>query len=604
MAIDATSQDRATPARPGLDADGDPRLFVLSGMSRLAVRVANALAERGQVVVLFGEDPERLEELLDPRVQRRRTERRIDRELRQVDLSSVECFLALDDDDLDNVAASVAAKTIAPAVPVVVRAFNASIADQLEGLLGVRRAFSTAAISAPSFVACVLGARVVETMRLGDTQVPICAIDVPDGSPLVGLSPLELQRRFGCALLGHGGAGEDWQPTTGDEHRLRPGDVALVGGPAQRVLELTRRAGPPTSPPRRGRSPRRSRPRRATRGGLRWVREPTMLPIATIGFAVLLVVTMLVFGLTLHLNPVDALYSAVTTAFGSPNLPASHVWLKVFAVGAMVAGGALVGVLFAYFAAVATAQRLEQRMDRRARRLSGHVVIAGLGKVGYQIEQVLYQMGMGTAVIELAPDPQFLATVGDRTPVLTGDVRLGENLQRAGIEGAAAFIACTTDDLVNIEACVQASRLNPGIRTVARVFDEVLASRALESFRIGATLSTSAIAATAFVGAAVDWRSRRPFQVGGTRYLSLRHEVAEPIPDSQVDEWHRRGVRILAFRRSSGRAAEPADGATALGPGDRMVLAGPWEAVASVLEETGRPEAAGGTSPVASTEAR
>lgn len=589
MAIDGTSAERAGAIRPGLDADGDPRLFVLSGMSRLGVRVANALADRGRVVLLFGQDPERLEELLDPRVERRRTERRIERELRQVDLSAVECFLALDDDDLDNVAAAVAAKTIAPAMPVVVRAFNASIADQLESLLGVRRAFSAAALCAPSFVACVLGARVVETMRLGDSQVPICAIDVSEGSPLVDLSPLELQRRFGCALLGHGGTGEAWQPTTGDDHRLRPGDVALVGGPAQRVLELTRRAGPPTSPPRRSRAPRRTPARRGVGGALRWAREPTMLPIATIGFAVLLVVTMLVFGLTLHLNPVDALYSAVITAFGSPNLPASHVWLKVFAVGAMVAGGALVGVLFAYFAAVATTQRLEQRMDRRARRLAGHVVIAGLGKVGYQIEQVLYHLGVGTAVIELAPDPQFLATVGDRTPVLTGDVRLGENLQRAGIEGAAAFIACTTDDLVNIEACVQAARLNPGIRTVARVFDELLATQALESFRIGATLSTSAIAATAFVGAAVDWRSRRPFEMGGVPYLAIRHEAERDVPAAAIDEWHRRGVRILAFRRRAGQPAEPADGIDALRPGDRMVLAGPREAVAAVLEEANSP---------------
>ena len=43
-------------------------------------------------------------------------------------------------------------------------------------------------------------------------------------------------------------------------------------------------------------------------------------------------------------------------------------------------------------------------------------------------------------MLELAPDARFVEAIRSRTPVLTGDARLPENLARASIQEAAAFV--------------------------------------------------------------------------------------------------------------------------------------------------------------------
>ena len=83
--------------------------------------------------------------------------------------------------------------------------------------------------------------------------------------------------------------------------------------------------------------------------------------------------------------------------------------------------------------------------------------------------QISVSLDGQSCMLELAPDARFVEAVRERSVVLSGDVRLPENLQRAAIEQAVAFLACTNDDLTNVQSCLHARRLNPGIRTVARI---------------------------------------------------------------------------------------------------------------------------------------
>ena len=319
----------------------------------------------------------------------------------------------------------------------------------------------------------------------------------------------------------------------------------------------------------------RRRPQGALRGS-------TLLPAAGIAFGALLLATMAIFSVALDLSPVEALYQAVLTAFGSPSLADTASWLKVFAVSAVILGGALVGVLFGYVAAYVTTERMERRMGRRANRLHDHIVLAGLGSVGYRVEKLLFELGIPAVMVDRSHDPRFLSAVGERTPVLSGDVRVPENLQRAGVSTAACLVACTDDDLANVEACIQARSLNPAIRTVARIFDTELVESLTSAFGVDAAISTTRVAARAFAGAAIDERALRPFEVGPVSFVAMRFEPARALIPREMDAWRTAGVRVLALRRSGETSASP-HRSGGLSPGDHAILAGPADAVRSLV---------------------
>jgi Trk K+ transport system NAD-binding subunit len=324
--------------------------------------------------------------------------------------------------------------------------------------------------------------------------------------------------------------------------------LALAG------TRLFAKAGSDRRARRAARRERRSAAKAARKAGGAAV--GTLLPVAAAVLAVFLVTTIVIFGVALHKNPIDAIYFAISTALGNSTLDESDAWLKVVGVVAMLAGGALLGVVFSYLASVATTVRIEQRMGRQAQRMSGHAVVAGLGSIGYRIGRLLHESGIQWTAIDRAPDDRHAEAAGADAPVLTGDVRLPDNLERAGIRDAACLFACTDSDLANIEACLQAKRLNPSIRTVARIFDDSLASRVSGVFGIDAAVSATHVAAAAFVGAAVDERARRPFMVGEVEHVAFRWDVDEDLTPERQLALRDAGLEILARRRDDG-SVEP-----------------------------------------------
>jgi Trk K+ transport system NAD-binding subunit len=333
---------------------------------------------------------------------------------------------------------------------------------------------------------------------------------------------------------------------------------------------------PPAAPTRREERRRTRAERRRHRDGPRVV---TLLPLFAAILALLLLVVVLVFAISLDLGFLDALYAAILTALGSPTTDDDRGWLKIVVLVAVIAGGALLGIFFSYLASVATVNRWERRTARAALRLNGHAVVTGLGTIGYRIVRILGDLGFQTAVIDRAPDPRFADALDEeRTLVLVGDARLREHLERARVADAVALFACTDGDLANIETCLQARRLRPGITTVARMFDERLADRMTGALGIDRALSASRVAAGAFVGAATDERAVRRFLVGSEPYVALRREADRTIPREEVDRWRADGARVLAFRRG-GEVHPPSSLTDGLVEGDSFIMAGPRDVV-------------------------
>ena len=278
--------------------------FVIWGLCRLSVRVAQAMAAgRAQVTVirLSGED-EALLPLLEGGV------KTMDAQvgaagaiLRAAELAGATALLALSESDLSNLHAAVAARDAAPHVPVVLRAFDPLLADQLEQGWNVRRAYSVSALAAPAFVAAACGDTVLETLRLGDGEVPLCRMTVRAGSPLLGLAAAEVKTRFGCAVLARLDPQAEWRAVAGEAalEPLAAGEQVLIGGPREAVLRaVTRNRG--------WRKTRRRFWKRSPKSRAR--RRPTrLLPIAAV-LAAALVASIFVFRHALHLSPVDALY--------------------------------------------------------------------------------------------------------------------------------------------------------------------------------------------------------------------------------------------------------------------------------------------------------
>jgi len=575
------------------------RRFVICGVNRLVVRVARALtAQRAEVIVLRrGGEEERFVRLLPAAatVIDAGTEEEVTA-LQRAGLADATCLLTLSDDDLDNLRVAVAASEVSTNVPVVLRAFDPALADQLEQGLNIRRAYSMSALAAPAFIAAACGDEVVETLRLGDGEVPICRLTVRPDSPLVGKTTAQIKSRFGCAILARDAPNDGrvlWRPIRGEgdaDGPLAEGEGVLVGGPLSDVLRLTLRnadwlrEGRRRRPLRRhaGPHPHPSAPRR-----------PTLLPYITAGLLALLVFSIAIFGRALHLRFIDALYFVVTTAtttgYGDISLKEGPDWLKLFGCLVMLSGGALLGILFSYLAAFATAERLDEIMGRRAGRMTDHVIVAGLGNLGYRVARLLTELGMGVVVLEQVPNARFVEAVRARTPVLAGDARLPENAERASVRQAVAFIACTNDDLANIQACLHARRLSPQVATVARVFDDTLAERLTAAFAIDRALSASQCAVSAFVGAATDERALRPLEVGDLKLIACRYTVSgAPLAPDTIAAWRADGIRLLAFRPASGALRSPADlPVAALSPGDEIILCGPSGALQTIITAVG-----------------
>lgn len=128
-------------------------------------------------------------------------------------------------------------------------------------------------------------------------------------------------------------------------------------------------------------------------------------------------------------------------------------------------------------------------------RMMDHVVVVGLGHVGYRVVESLLRLGAPIVAIERNTDGFIEFVKALQVPVHVGDARRDELLMEAGIERARAVVCATDDDLVNLEVAIDAKRMNPKIRVVMRMFDQRLANKVGGALELDETFSTSSLAA-------------------------------------------------------------------------------------------------------------
>jgi len=102
--------------------------------------------------------------------------------------------------------------------------------------------------------------------------------------------------------------------------------------------------------------------------------------------------------------------------------------------------------------------------------LRNHVVIAGSGRVGFQIATTLKKLGLHFVVIEL-DQPRVERAKNAGMPVVFGDASQQVVLEAAELGSACLLLITTPGIVVGRSITVLARRLNPGLNVVARAAD-------------------------------------------------------------------------------------------------------------------------------------
>jgi Trk K+ transport system NAD-binding subunit len=431
---------------------------VICGLERLGLRVARALIQLGEKVVIVAESPDPALLREARRAGARYVQGRADEiaHLSGASIESARCLVLTDNADLGNLHAALSAREANPRLWIVMRMFNADLAGRAGRLLPGSRVLSASSEAAPYFAADALGLATAPARHVWGRQLLILHAP-PESAPA--------------------------------EH-----DVQLDG------LRLA-----PVDPPPlriRPRSRRFRRLRRAVQAFFDVRFGVIMGAVAT-----LMAVSTVVYHAALQLSWLDAFYFTATASvngFNELGLLHEPAWVKLYGVGFVFAAAVQLAALFALLVdAVAGANILEALGVPRGR-MRNHVIVVGLGNTGYRTARAVLDAGVEVAAAENAERGRFISVARRQgVPVLVADGRYRDSLRALSVEHARAIVATTDDDLANLETALTARELNPQARVVARLFDQELADRAQHLLGINACYSTSGLATPAFVAAAL-----------------------------------------------------------------------------------------------------
>jgi Trk K+ transport system NAD-binding subunit len=166
---------------------------------------------------------------------------------------------------------------------------------------------------------------------------------------------------------------------------------------------------------------------------------------------------------------------------------------------------------------------------------SGHVIVCGMGKVGYRVTQELLKLDREVVAIEANDGGRFVEKAKSLgIPVIIADARRTENIIKAGVLQAAAIIPCTDNELTNLDIALDAREINPQIKVVMRMFDPDLARRVEKGFGIHTALSTSALAAPVFAAASLNMNVKSSFYLED-QLLNVGEQTIQP--GAQIEGW-------------------------------------------------------------------
>jgi len=274
----------------------------------------------------------------------------------------------------------------------------------------------------------------------------------------------------------------------------------------------------------------------------------------------------------------QALHATFALIFFETLLPyPQHGWLQLlfFLVPVLGLTSAASGVVRFMEALLSKRSRGQKWQVAMASTYRNHVIVCGVGRVGYRVILELQKLGREVVAVEPDADARFLQKVRDMgVPVITADARRTETIISAGVKAADVIIPCTDNELTNLDIALDAREINPGIKVVMRMLDQDLGRRIEKGFGIHTADSTSALAAPIFAAAAMRVNIRHSFYVDdnllnlseltvnhGARFSGWTVEQLEQELD----------LSVVYHRGSAGSDFHPAP-ALSISPGDFLLV--------------------------------
>lgn len=224
----------------------------------------------------------------------------------------------------------------------------------------------------------------------------------------------------------------------------------------------------------------------------------------TVGFILMIIGSAIFFHFENHLSWLDSFYFVVVTictvGYGDINLLSSSDLSKVVGIFLMLGSMIFIWVTFSLIIDQLLKQRVEMSLGRRKYRLKDHIILCGLGRVGYFIADKLVSQGEKVIIVENNNNSPYIDYFRHRGGYFfVADARIPKVLQDAGVLKAKAVISVISDDAKNLEIGLNARSFNPDIRLVLRIFDNKIAEEIKEHLDIHLTLSMSEIAVQEFL---------------------------------------------------------------------------------------------------------
>ncbi len=500
---------------------------IICGLGNLGVRIYTQLDQMGIPLVVVDATPD-LQWQDRVRAGGDRLivgDARLPEVLERAGIATARALITTFDDDLVNLETVLDAARRRPDLRMVMRFFNIDLAPSIGAALPNVTVLSLSALASPAFVVAATDPYAHNAMIMDDGVITIDEVPVPHSGTLERLIV-----GTGVALATrHGDEAARLFPPMSES--VAPGDWVTIIGPEHRhpALETPTQ----TVRPSRRRTP--ARPRlRGTRTLLRSLDRALYITLGLL--AVVIVLSVGLFAIAKGITPLDALFLVFTvisaTGVGGSGVQNDPDWIKIYVIILMIFGTAVLTIVYAFVTNYIVSIKLSGLLGQQPVALENHIVLCGVGTVGYRVLTGLQEREEDVAVLEKDAANRFLPLVrtGKKTYVMMGDSSLRDSLNLVNVAAARCIIAATSDDMANIQTALNARQINPHIRVILRTFDLRTAQQVAHTFGFEVALSASALAAPTFVSAALGQMVGQAFPLGEQALSVARLPVLQDSP--------------------------------------------------------------------------
>jgi voltage-gated potassium channel Kch len=229
----------------------------------------------------------------------------------------------------------------------------------------------------------------------------------------------------------------------------------------------------------------------------------TIIQKLLIFFITFLIFAVLFFHFYEGFSWVDSIYFVIVTAasvgYGDISLAKSDAISKIVDILLILVSTISIWMIFSLTIDSLLRKRIQLALGRKKYHLDNHVIVCGLGRLGFFIVQELIQKNEKVIIIEQnenANHIDYFRQLG--AEIYIGDGRLAKVLNDVNVKQAKALISVINNDALNLEIGLNARSLDPTMRLILRIFDEHMALKINEYLKFHLTLSLSAIAEEKF----------------------------------------------------------------------------------------------------------